>query len=91
MTTTPRRGTVRRRASVAEFTIRRHQPPEVLTPWLGSFWTVTCVDPASLAPRRGFYDQAHLRRTFAQMLGETPAGYAVRALVGALDTASRSV
>ncbi|GAA3713425.1 helix-turn-helix domain-containing protein [Microlunatus aurantiacus] len=37
------------------------------------------VDLAVLAPRLGFYDQAHLTNTFVEMLGETPAAYAARA------------
>ena len=36
-------------------------------------------DLSALAPRLGFYDQAHLTNTFAEMLGETPAAYAARA------------
>ncbi len=37
------------------------------------------ADLAALAPRLGFYDQAHLTNTFAEMLGETPSAYAARA------------
>jgi transcriptional regulator GlxA family with amidase domain len=37
------------------------------------------VDLSDLAPRLGFYDQAHLTNTFVEMLGETPAAYAARA------------
>lgn len=37
------------------------------------------ADLSELALRLGFYDQAHLTNTFVRMLGETPAGYAVRA------------
>jgi transcriptional regulator GlxA family with amidase domain len=40
------------------------------------------VDLAVLAPRLGFYDQAHLTNTFVTMLGETPAAYANRAAAG---------
>lgn len=39
------------------------------------------ADLAELAPRLGFYDQAHLTNTFVEMLGETPAAYAARAAV----------
>ena len=37
------------------------------------------VDLAALAPRLGFYDQAHLTNQFVEMLGETPSAYAARA------------
>lgn len=37
------------------------------------------TDLSELAPRLGFYDQAHLTNTFVEMLGETPAVYAARA------------
>lgn len=37
------------------------------------------ADLSALAPRLGFYDQAHLTNTFVEMLGETPAAYAARA------------
>jgi AraC-like DNA-binding protein len=41
------------------------------------------VDLAALAPRLGFYDQAHLTNTFVEMLGETPSAYAARAAAAA--------
>lgn len=37
------------------------------------------ADLGALAQRLGFYDQAHLTNTFAELLGETPAAYAARA------------
>lgn len=37
------------------------------------------VDLSALAPRLGFYDQAHLTNVFVEMLGETPGAYAARA------------
>jgi len=40
------------------------------------------VDLGALAPRLGFYDQAHLTNTFVEMLGETPSAYAARAAAG---------
>lgn len=43
------------------------------------------VDLSALAPRLGFYDQAHLTNTFVEMLGETPAAYAARASAGRQD------
>jgi AraC-like DNA-binding protein len=45
------------------------------------------VDLAVLAPRLGFYDQAHLTNTFAEMLGETPSAYAARAAAAAATSA----
>jgi AraC-like DNA-binding protein len=41
------------------------------------------VDLSVLAPRLGFYDQAHLTNPFVEMLGETPAAYAARAAAAA--------
>ena len=40
------------------------------------------VDLGALAPQLGFYDQAHLTKTFVEMLGETPSAYAARAAAG---------
>ena len=45
------------------------------------------VDLAVLAPQLGFYDQAHLTNTFAEMLGETPSAYAARAAAAAATSA----
>jgi AraC-like DNA-binding protein len=41
------------------------------------------IDLGALAPQLGFYDQAHLTKTFVDMLGETPSAYAARAANGA--------
>lgn len=43
------------------------------------------VDLSALAPRLGFYDQAHLTNTFVEMLGETPAAYAARAAAASAE------